>query len=345
MAELFSYERCVSLGDMMSILGYFEKYFAISYSQNIYHYTDITGFLGIIKNREFWVSHIHFMNDRREYVEGKDRSKRIITAMLNTHAEQENEILATVLKHLDNEVSLGIFPISSKDVFSLSFSGNRDSLDMWRGYGSKSGIAIGFDTELSSLRLPGLSVMRKEQYADELIKQGTVPEQLMPGKGRRLFVKNIIYDPEKMDAVITEAIKMGIDRFNFMDKNAHYGAIESAAECIVATLFALFPFMKNNGFKNEEECRMVENFGSNRDVPLDIHYRERNGIMLPFIKYVILDMDCRPLKQWPISEIVVGPGLRQQMLADSIKYFLNQQGMPELSEKVVCSSIPFVPHN
>ena len=73
--------------------------------KDVYHYTDMNGFISIMQNKELWLTHIRFMNDRKEYLEGRELCK---------------------------------------DVFSLSLSHSRDSLDMWRGYGQSSGIAIGY---------------------------------------------------------------------------------------------------------------------------------------------------------------------------------------------------------
>ncbi len=150
--------------------------FELSNSQDIYHYTDVSGFLSIITNQEFWLSHIQFMNDRREYIEGKEKCKKILVEMQNLYIGQEKKFLETVHTCLDDESSAGFFKRSSKDVFSLSFSKNRDSLDMWRGYGNSSGIAIGLDIEQCS-NLPGFAMVRKEQYYDELKKYDNNPEQ------------------------------------------------------------------------------------------------------------------------------------------------------------------------
>ena len=114
-------------------------------------------------------------------------------------------------------------------------------------------------------------------------------------------------------------------------------------DCVTSVLFDIFPYIKNYGFVNEAECRIIENFDySGNVIPLEVHYRERNGIVLPYIKYVLLDRNCRPLKQWPIKEIVIGPGLRQNDVAESIIYFLERQGLSDLAEKVVMSDIPYV---
>lgn len=169
----------------------------------MYHYTDINGFISIIQNREFWLSHIRFINDRKEYLEGRERCNKI-----------KNEIIFEVV----------------------------------------------------SIALEHLKLLES--------------------------------------------------------KNVEWAEI-FALNCISKTLVDIFPYLKNEGFKNEDECRIVDNLIYDRnDVPLKIYYRERNGLILLYIKYVLLDMNCRPLKKWSIKEIVVGPGLKQKDVIESVKYFL-----------------------
>ena len=45
-----------------------------------------------------------------------------------------------------------------------------------------------------------------------------------------------------------------------------------------------------------------------------IHFRERSGVLLPYIKMKILDINCRPHKDFPISDIVVAPSSQRDML-------------------------------
>ena len=46
--------------------------------------------------------------------------------------------------------------------------------------------------------------------------------------------------------------------------------------------------------------------------------------MLLYVKYKLMDLNCRPLMEIPICEIIVGPGLKQNKVVDSVKYFLEK---------------------
>ena len=340
--DICSRESAVTSGSLMSMRGYIMSKYEMVNIGDVYHYTDMNGFISIIQNRELWLSHIRFMNDRKEYLDGRELCKEVINELTTNKHSMHEEFLNIVLKNLENEISTGFFARSSKDVFSLSLSRSRDSLDMWRGYGQSSGIAIGFEGK-ASMQLPGFAMMRKEQYEEELKKHENNPEKMVPRYERLLLATNILYEEEKKKMVLYDILDVVVEHLEYLQSRNVKWAEDSALDCATSMLFDIFPYFKNKGFRNEDECRIVENFTySQNDVPLKIYYRERNGLILPYIKYVMLDRNCRPLKEWPIKEIVVGPGLKQKDSVESVKYFLEKQGMNDLVEKVVTSDIPYI---
>lgn len=44
----------------------------------------------------------------------------------------------------------------------------------------------------------------------------------------------------------------------------------------------------------------------------------------------------------PICEIIVGPGLKQNKVVDSVKYFLEKNKMGYLADKIKASDIPYI---
>ena len=93
-------------------------------------------------------------------------------------------------------------------------------------------------------------------------------------------------------------------------------------------------------FSNKQN--FVENYVEKAKDNYQIKFRNRGGIILPYIKYKMVDVNCRPIKRWPIHEIVIGPGLNQSKVIQSVKYFLEKKGMEDLADKVVASDIPYV---
>ena len=64
--------------------------------------------------------------------------------------------------------------------------------------------------------------------------------------------------------------------------------------------------------------------------------------MLLYVKYKLMDLNCRPLMEIPICEIIVGPGLKQNKVVDSVKYFLEKNKMGYLADKIKASDIPYI---
>ena len=335
-------ELFASLGNSINGMSLIQREFNLFSMMNVYHYTDIGGFIGIMKNKELWASHIAFMNDRSEYIHGKELFRKKLTKKLGDVKDGEQTVLQNVLSSLDNEASSdSIFPTTGKDVFSVSFTYSRDSLEMWRGYGKETGIAIGFDWSKCH-SVPGMCLIRKEVYQKLLEKYDAKPEQVRPGGSLLFFPVPVMYEDDKKDALVDRAIELGLNCFKKQADISESTAILSASEFLSDLIFKLNPLLKHYGFKGEEECRFVDNFMANHKEEYHIHYRNRGGIILPYVVYKMMDLTCKPLEELPICEIVVGPGLKQEKVVDSIKYFLEKNGMGYLVDKVQASSIPYV---
>lgn len=328
-------------GDSLSGIGILKTTFHLFRMENVYHYTDIAGFISIMQNRELWASHIAFMNDKTEYLHGKEIFKNRIEQKLATVSDPEKQVLQDVLESLNAEISAGFFPTSSKDVFSISFCYNRDSLEMWRGYGKESGVAIGFDFSKCH-SLPGMCLIREEMYEKLLNKCGNNPENVKPSYERHFFPISVLYNDDEKRALADQAIEMTLTLFKNQASISEGTAILTASKFLSDVIFAMSPQFKHQGFSGESECRFVDNYVKKTDDTFRVHYRNRGGIILPYVKYKLMDLNCRPLQQMPICEIVVGPGLKQSKTVESIKYFLEKNDMGYLTENVHASDIPYV---
>lgn len=321
--------------------GILQRDFDLICYQNVYHYTDIPGFISIMTKQELWASHIAFMNDRSEFLHGKELFHKKINEKINLLHGAEQTVLQNALQTLDDNISSGAFQTTGKDVFSISFTYNRDSLDMWRGYGKDSGIAIGFDWSQCH-SLPGMSLIREECYKELLKEYDNNPEQVCPANKHLFFPMTVLYEDEKKRELVDRAIEIALTCFRNQASTSEDIAVLSASDLLSDMIFKMNPLLKHYGFRGEDECRFVDNYMNSFTEKYHIYYRNRGGIILPYVKYKMMDLDCRPLKQIPICEIVVGPGLKQQKVADSVKYFLERNNMEYLVDKVHTSSIPFV---
>lgn len=100
----------------------------------IYHYTTISGLIGIISNKELWASDCRFLNDGAELSYARD-------------------IFMEEVKKLNLPPIEGggyRLPGDSLDYFQMyiaCFCEDGDLLSQWRGYGTNQGYSLGFDID------------------------------------------------------------------------------------------------------------------------------------------------------------------------------------------------------
>ncbi len=103
----------------------------------MFHYTDQTGFLGLLRDKAMWASDLRYLNDSLEYSMGFDR----IVAQLSASSEADAQLRALLANVLQNVTPTRVF-----GVCVASFSLTEDDLSQWRAYGGGSGgLAVGFD--------------------------------------------------------------------------------------------------------------------------------------------------------------------------------------------------------
>ena len=331
--EKYMMDECVFL-DWLSIVAKIENDLFqnrdILHTQ-LYHYTSIDGFMSIMQNRDFWISNIHYMNDSQEFENGKSICKKVIKERMENEAAEFRPFFDKLLQICDENASTGFNSIHNRDIFALSFCGDGDVLTQWQFYGS-GGISIGFENKMESFDI--LTLMNEDQYIDEIYKQHTEPEKMLPHNELHVNPRKIIYEDEKKYQIFNVILDSGIQ---FLKR---YGStvIDMCVNGISDALFYYFALMKDQHFAHEDERRFLYyiNQDDNR-----IHFRKRGNILLPYIKMKILDINCRPHKVFPVSDIVIAPGSQQEYVADSVKYFLDKSGYGYLVDKVRLSQIPY----
>ncbi len=109
----------------------------------IFHYTTISGLIGIIKMHELWASDCRFLNDGTE----------IIYAQKIFFDEVQKLDLAPY-RYLSGRCKLPGASLSQFRMFLTCFCEEGDLLSQWRGYGMDQGYALGFDMkQLESLKI------------------------------------------------------------------------------------------------------------------------------------------------------------------------------------------------
>ena len=300
-------------------------------NQPIYHYTNIDGFMSILKNRDFWISNIRYMNDSQEFENGKNIFKNIYKNKIQSANTLEKKFFEELIEICEKDSSIGSFKIRNKDIFAMSFCSDGDLLTQWQIYGN-GGVAIGFDNPPKD-PFDTITFMDEDQYEQEIIK--TPPENMYPHDELRLFPRKIIYDDEKKGKIFDSIVNIGL---KFMEAYSD-DVMDMCLDGISDALFYYFALMKDANFKHENESRFLYYF--KQDSKAKICFRKRGNVILPYLRLKILDVNCCPHKIFPINDIVVAPGSQKEYVADSIKYFLEKTGYDYLIDKVRVSQIPY----
>lgn len=177
--------------------------------------------------------------------------------------------------------------------FCVCFSEGKDKLSQWRGYAQDGkGIAIGFDKE--------------------------VLEELNQISEFHIAFGKVIYDnpQEYVQEIIADNIK-----------KLEYKGIGHVALELSRNYRMQFPFVKNPGFKEENEWRAVVcssighyNIPSSNNILFSkVKYRTANNKLIPYV-----EMNFEKVKQSIIKEIFIGP--KSEVEVEDIVNLLNFYG-------------------
>ncbi|MBK2048980.1 hypothetical protein IB655_03725, partial [Francisella noatunensis] len=108
----------------------------------LYHYTDVNAFKSIVENKSLWMSSPKYLNDSKEFIDGKNKVFEFIDFYLardKNISKDSINILQKVQEKLRQSETF------NDDIFICSFSTRGDDLSQWRSYGQNgSGICIEF---------------------------------------------------------------------------------------------------------------------------------------------------------------------------------------------------------
>jgi hypothetical protein len=308
-------ENCYKFPHMLSVSPFIaKKYNDYLYggtrTKNLYHYTNLDGLMGILKNTCFWATHTDFLNDSVELRHGIQLCFDVI----------EEKASQTVDKY---EISF-LYEIKQKiieekrELFLVSFCANGDLLSQWRGYSrGEYGVSIGFNYS----ELAGHCTT---QY---------INNHIIPNK--------VIYDTKIQKQIIEDIICIGIKALNYegveWDKSYR---IEVYPELLVQTLFIYIPLLKHPSFAEEKEYRfVVHNFQQDGKENIKKSYRIRENVILPYAQLDIITHDKESSRKLPIDKIIIGPSKSQDLTRKSIDYFLSNNGYSYVETEF--SSIPY----
>lgn len=257
----------------------------------LFHYTDSSGFIGIISEHSLRATHISYMNDWQEYLYAIEIVKGVAE---ERHAQ--SDLQSYFLENLISALDAKLKPIDDyPPIFVSCFSKAENDLSQWRAYaGEEGGYAIEFDANKLGIN----------------------------AWSNNVFLIPVIYNRENQKHFCDKLLNASLDLFeNHVNQFSTPQDLDEYAQKWYLTwrtcVSILGPAFKHEGFRKEEEWRLicrVMDYGA-------INFLARKSIIVPFINLALKnnitleqqDIASKEADQLPIASVWVGPGRYQDL--------------------------------
>jgi len=274
----------------------------------VFHYTDAAGLLGILEKTNLWLTHFRFFSDSSEIVYVKEVVKKGAAALRDKVASTplSDALFTEVMRWQDTPWDE--LPLFSFDAYLCCFSETGDLLSQWRAYGSDGeGFSLGLDPSKAkdwSTKFPvvpdGSLRLLKVDYSEES------QLKLVNAALSSVFLPLIEIGTQESDSTTLELLA------------------RQAAMTFHEFVLQLSLFMKNPGFVEEREWRVVCAFRPEDGSPPQIRFRATPRGLVPYV-----EVECEDKASpgfLPLRKVVVGPAHSPAAACRSIELLLGSRG-------------------
>jgi hypothetical protein len=307
----------------------------------LWHYTSYAALQGIISSKRIWATEYRFLNDREEFLHAKALAQKLV--------DEEPEYVGDqfpareyVRKTVGIAFNTGYLRKDRIRVMVSSFSEERDQLSQWRGYANDSrGVSVGFD--LRNIRPPS-----------DLGTAVTFAPCLYKHDDKRALLKAVFahyreglggWWKKLVDAARTRKREGAVTDPQFGQKLVaeHEKGLKAVMNhyhsTLVFDLLRAAPLLKNEGFSEEKEWRLVLPLRSAQELP-SIHpleFRSTRDTLVPYIAYPLNSSG----EEGPIrcKDLILGPGSHPSAEV-GVNLFLQKEKILLLARR---SQIPYRP--
>lgn len=274
--------------------------------QNLFHYSSLKGFKGIIKDQKIWATDISYLNDSREYTCAVDA----IAERMKERSKEDR-----VLEFLAERLPLFNWRPPTTGPYVVSFSKCDDSLSQWRAYcGGGAGVSLGFDPAF--LLQTALNIGRET-----------------PESSRSIYASLVkcIYHSNEKNELIDKLIKFLLEYHNDGEANTMADRIDA----VFGGIALIAPSFKDEAFESEDEWRIVIIRSKPDDATFPLEYRDGNSMLLPYINLPLT------LSSSALTKVLIGPTPHPALSKQSVEDFLRCHWPDYPPDRVVNSKVPF----
>lgn len=317
--------------------------------KNLYHYTTISGALGIIKSKQLWATHCRFLNDTTERVHAVEaiyhhmypQVVKTIRELVCKNSSAQSFFnqkggIDKVAKEETKKIVDAQSDAAGNECYIVSLCGETSDeytnknglLSQWRGYGKDGGAAIVFDTKKleEHMREEGKSFSYSHFSLADLFYHDDFKDLNEDAQVKMLTIVNYGV------GVIREIV---LSEPNTVDTGDAYSSLAS-----------LVSRYKHRGFKEENEVRIIawpidqtseyKKLAASKKENLlpekARYFRETHGGLTPYIK---LFETCSA--NLPIERIIIGPHKDKEKRKEALEIALRGYDI-----QIDVSEIPYV---
>jgi Protein of unknown function (DUF2971) len=240
----------------------------------VYHYTGISGLLGIIEKKVIWATDAWYKNDALEATYALD----LIEEYLNGRQEvpSPGQLTARVawqqIQHISND------PTSMSRSYIVCFSKKADQLGQWRAYGRPRGFSIGFRRR-ALLDLAGEVHTNADANLREVVYRHDVQLGQLEAKFNQT-VATFRSPPTNETDALTPALSF------------------------IADAGLIAPAFKHSDFEEEAEVRL-QLYQYEADIAAPLEFRESAAGLTPYISIPLTSSSIQARDV--IKEVGIGP--------------------------------------
>jgi len=253
----------------------------------LYHYTSGAGLLGIVDTKVIWATDVRFLNDRREYVHGRD----LCVSMLR-QVKLDSKWGASCHAAADT-----IEQTTTTSFYSTCFCEEDDLVPQWRGYAARgAGYALGFETGPLAPLDDGMLLKVRYEEKDQRKAVADLIESLL--HTRDASVKKFPKDVDRIGQEAALLLSMGL------------------------TILALS--FKPRVFAYEREWRLVYFRIAGMKNVKPVLFRDTAGLVVPYVQLPLTESADKPVA---LTSVRCGPTLFDVEAPASIVEYLATRGI------------------
>lgn len=258
----------------------------------IYHYTDLNGFLNILKNKKLWLSATNNLND---YYEVDWILHKLQQRLFNKTNEDKLELINIFWEMRSRNMGIP---------YICSFSKNGDILSQWRAYADDGhGVAIGFNRSYFDFKVDFPTHHTSSEYT--------------------IGINDVVYDDSNQNIIVDNIAKLVLSAKNIEEGGKN---LLSAMELSRRAAY----ICKNPAFREEDEVRIIHtpmimgNQEGQTPIYGNISDMKHRVTGKSITSYFELDFSVSKDVN-PVAEIILGP--KSKLSRYDIETFLSLNGL------------------